>query len=50
MFGVNEWPSAVNWLLCAYVTNLEINKPVEKFRQIKQSEEEYDLSYFNRFK
>eukprot|EP00171_Calliarthron_tuberculosum_P001825 IDg1825t1 len=49
LFGLNDWPSTVNWLLRTYATNLVINNPVGRFRQIKQSEGEDDLSYFNRF-
>lgn len=49
MFEVNDWQSAVNWLLRTYAKNLEINKAVDRFLQINQSEGEDYLAYFNRF-
>lgn len=49
MFRVNDWPSAVIWLIRTYAKKLAINKAVDRFRLINQREGKDDLAHFNRF-
>eukprot|EP00171_Calliarthron_tuberculosum_P022792 IDg22792t1 len=49
LMGIKDWPTAVNWLLRTYATNKAIQQAVDRFRQIRQRDDEDDLAYFNRF-
>ena len=47
--GIQDWPSAVHWMLQNYATNSEIQRAVTAFSQVKQGENEDDLEFYNRF-
>lgn len=40
LFGIENWPTAINWFLRTYATSQSIQETVDNLRQIKQGTEE----------